>query len=302
MSFCREDDAPPPRKKRATRSTAAEKAAKKTARMERNRIAAQVSRDRKKEHAHHLELRVAELEAELASRTPAAAVFPSPALTLLSLPTPPSSASTELVVGQLKEENESLKTQLALEKIASQSLQIRLSSLEAKFGRLEQLFGRGVPTRSTGVEVLSPRSTRGRPVPAAEAVPPVFDHSLPPSSSSVPSLDFSLDFDFSPPFDLGDFSSSTSSNLDLDLDLAAPHSLDHPDLSRAPGVVDPPVVPQDDLVQAWSDWAAHLDESAFEQQQPPFEPLFEPAQGEEVNFFDFLQQETAAGSAVQAVC
>ncbi|GAA5969037.1 hypothetical protein JCM11641_007448, partial [Rhodosporidiobolus odoratus] len=133
----------PPTKRRAPRSTAAEKAAKKTARMERNRIAAQVSRDRKKNQAQYLETRVAELEAQLAIST-SSVLVPSTA--------PPADDSAS---AQLKEENEALKTQLSLEKRQSQALQIRLSALESKFGRLEQLLSSASP----GVASLGTQAT-----------------------------------------------------------------------------------------------------------------------------------------------
>lgn len=149
----------PPTKKRASRSTASEKAAKKAARMERNRIAAQASRDRKKNHTDYLEGRIADLEAQLAvtTSTPASSVststaltlFPSPPSQQLSVP-PVSVMDSELL--RLKEENASLRTQLELEKLESRGLQIRLSSLEGKFSRLEALL-----TQLSTIEGGAPR-------------------------------------------------------------------------------------------------------------------------------------------------
>ncbi|POY75344.1 hypothetical protein BMF94_1572 [Rhodotorula taiwanensis] len=126
-----------PSKRRAPRSTAAEKQARKVARMERNRIAAQVSRDKKKQQQELLEARIHQLEDELAHRdgTPA----PRAPIELAPVPVPPPTQDPH-EVDQLKEENETLKTQLALEKLHSQSLQIRLAALETKFSRLEQLL------------------------------------------------------------------------------------------------------------------------------------------------------------------
>ncbi|GAA5992656.1 hypothetical protein JCM5350_005613 [Sporobolomyces pararoseus] len=139
---------PPPTKKRASRTTASEKATKKAARMERNRIAAQASRDRKKNYTDHLESRIAELEAQLANSTstPASStsstaltLLPSPPTHFLNLqPLPLGVVDPEVV--RLREENESLRTQLELEKLESKGLQLRLSSLEGKFGRLEKLL------------------------------------------------------------------------------------------------------------------------------------------------------------------
>ncbi|KPV78188.1 uncharacterized protein RHOBADRAFT_50687 [Rhodotorula graminis WP1] len=136
----------PAKKKRAPRSTAAEKQAKKVARMERNRLAAQVSRDKKRQEAELLAKRVAELEAQLVVDSPASSASPSFALpptpASFTAAVPATTTTRDALVERLQDENESLKTQLALEQLQSQSLQIRLSSLEAKFGRLEQLLSR----------------------------------------------------------------------------------------------------------------------------------------------------------------
>ncbi|GAA5907559.1 hypothetical protein JCM6882_004408 [Rhodosporidiobolus microsporus] len=309
----------PATKKRAVRSTAAEKAAKKSARMERNRIAAQVSRDRKKEQTQVLEARVAELEAQLATSSSAAPITPSPSFTLPALPTPSSAAAADpLVVGQLKEENESLRTQLALEKLASQALQIRLSSLEAKFGRLEQLLSGGGVGGATGEvtqqvvvrpeekeqkmveeamdEKESAAFTRGRPVPAAEAVPPVVNHHHqlhldPLSSSSSSSFDFSL----------------PGLQLDFDLDLvpaAASTAVAAPDPLVDQGLplisVDGDVS-SDVLAQAWAEWANQLDPAAFVNQPPVEDHQQHQQAGEDFDLFEFLSQDAAAGSAAVEV-
>ncbi|GAA5828233.1 hypothetical protein JCM11251_002648 [Rhodosporidiobolus azoricus] len=304
-------------KAKRVRSTQQEKNAKKVARMERNRVAAQVSRDRKKQQTEYLAQRVAELEAQLVSGpSPAASISasfstisPSPTFALPALPLPPPTpAADPLLVGQLKEENESLKKQLALEKLASQALQIRLSSLEAKFGRLEQLLsgGFGADVKPAVVKVkqeeqektnveqgakeshsLLPVSTRGRPVPAAEAVPPVLDHDHQHhlSNNNLDHLPSPFDFSLPP-------ASSSGLQLDLNFDLvpavAAPDSL--LDQGALPAV---PEVTQDDLAQAWANWANQLDPSAFVHEQQPVEQQA----GEDFDLFEFLRQDVAAGSA-----
>jgi len=114
-------------------------------------VAAQVSRDKKRQEAELLAKRVAELEAQLVVDSPSTAPSTSSASPSFALPPTPASFTTttlpttststgDALVERLQDENESLKTQLALEQLQSQSLQIRLSSLEAKFGRLEQLL------------------------------------------------------------------------------------------------------------------------------------------------------------------
>ncbi|GJN92206.1 hypothetical protein Rhopal_005236-T1 [Rhodotorula paludigena] len=287
-----EDDQPPAKKKRAPRSTAAEKHQRKVARMERNRVAAQVSRDRKKLQTEFLEARVAELEAQLAGG-PATASSTSPNTlppTPASLPTLPAlPALPDPRTAQLEEENEALKTQLALEKLQSQSLQIRLSALESKFNRLEQLLVQAqstpaakqleqdqahlMPTATT--MELSPRSTRGRPFPAAEAVPPV----VPSPSSFVDDVDSLL-------------------GLQLDLapaaaPVAAPDSLFYPDLSA-------PILGDDVVAQAWADWATQVVLAP----PPSFaaHDLAPPVEGE-FDLFEYLRQDAAAaGPAPAAVC
>ncbi|GAA6053431.1 hypothetical protein JCM3770_005163 [Rhodotorula araucariae] len=265
----------PSKKKRAPRSTAAEKQAKKLARMERNRLAAQVSRDKKKQQAEFLEARIAELEAQVGasggSPSSSAASFtpgltPTPATYTVPLPAPAGTARDALVE-HLQQENESLRTELALEKLQSQSLQIRLGTLEAKFGRLEQLLAPtgSMMTTATVAPTLSPRSTRGRNFPAAEAVPPVV-----PSFANV-DLDALLGLDFG--------LAAARAPIGAPPPVTAPDPLVHPDLG-APDVV----------AQAWADWAGTLDlaESVGAAPEPEFD------------LFEFLRQE-AAGPAVEAV-
>ncbi|GAA5875974.1 hypothetical protein JCM3774_002303 [Rhodotorula dairenensis] len=258
-----------PAKRRAPRSTAVEKQARKVARMERNRIAAQVSRDKKKQQQELLEARIAELEHQLAHNGDGGF---NRALSTRSSPPP----VVTVVDPQLKEENESLKTQLALEKLHSQSLQIRLAALESKFSRLEQLLS----------GQLSPRSTRGRFIPAAEAVLPV------PPVLSEPSTDLSSFAPLGPVHDgslalltpaatatASDFSpfddfAGPAADLDFDLgayvggasDLARDPSLDPGSLFGSTGggsgivgldtgVVSGPLFSSDEVSQAWLDWS-----------------------------------------------
>ncbi|GAA5941280.1 hypothetical protein JCM3775_001530 [Rhodotorula graminis] len=284
----------PAKKKRAPRSTAAEKQAKKVARMERNRLAAQVSRDKKRQEAELLAKRVAELEAQLvvdspaSSASPSFALPPTPASFTAALPAATTTTTTrDALVERLQDENESLKTQLALEQLQSQSLQIRLSSLEAKFGRLEQLLSHA----NTDVQHLSPRSTRGRHFPAAEAVPPVF----PPFASTA--VDVARDHDL----DLG---------LQLDLDALLGLDFGATALDGAPVAAPAPVgdhgpvdhVPDDVVAQAWVDWASGLDLGALEASDPGLAAAPSPPveQEREFDLFEFLRQDAAG--APEAVC
>ncbi|GAA5997327.1 uncharacterized protein JCM10292_000182 [Rhodotorula paludigena] len=274
------DDQPPAKKKRAPRSTAAEKHQRKVARMERNRVAAQVSRDRRKLQTEFLEARVAELEAQLVGG-PATASSTSPS----TLPRTPASFSAlpalpalpDPRTAQLEEENEALKTQLALEKLQSQSLQIRLSALESKFNRLEQLLVQAQSTPANdGDGQLSPRSTRGRPFPAAEAVPPV----LRSPSSLVDDVDSLLGLQL----DLGPAAAP----------VAAPDPLFYPDLSA-------PILGDDVVAQAWADWATQVDLAPA---PPSFaaHDLAPPVDGE-FDLFEYLRQDAAAaGPTAAAVC
>ncbi|BGP36462.1 hypothetical protein JCM10450v2_000362 [Rhodotorula kratochvilovae] len=279
-------DEPRPKKKRAPRSTAAEKQAKKLARMERNRLAAQVSRDKKKQQAEFLEARIAELEAQVggngSSPSSSTASFtpglpPTPASYTLALPA--LAAAPDALVERLQQENESLRTELALEKLQSQSLQIRLSALESKFGRLEQLLTSAGSTTTTAAPpmvkqedaleptttMLSPRSTRGRFFPAAEAVPPVVPSFVGVDLDALLGLDFGLAPAAAP--------------------VAAPDPVVHQDLG-APDIV----------AQAWADWAGTLDLTALPQAEEPVVAAPEP----EFDLFEFLRQD-AAGTAVEAV-
>ncbi|BGP28594.1 hypothetical protein JCM10296v2_000330 [Rhodotorula toruloides] len=264
-SLADDDTAQPPAKKRAPRSTAAEKHARKQARMERNRIAAQVSRDRKKQHTDFLEARVAELEAQLASQSPSTALTPTPPsvkVPLATLPALPPSADP--LVAQLREENESLKTQLALEQLQSQSLQIRLASLETKFGRLERLLSQAA-------------TTRGRSFPAAEAVPPVV-------SSGVSSLGL----------DLAGFDHLA---FPLDSSLPAPDAVGDSLVDPGPAVEADPLFDSSDLVAAWTDWSQSLgglDEATL--------PAIDNEPAADFDLFDFLRQDAAAGTAAEIAC
>ncbi|GAA5837493.1 hypothetical protein JCM5353_001738 [Sporobolomyces roseus] len=237
------DDSPQP-KKRASRSTASEKAAKKSARMERNRIAAQASRDRKKNHTDFLESRISELEQQLAASTSSSSSsfpLPTPPTTRLDqLPLPPLVDSE---VTQLREENASLRTQLELEKMESKGLQLRLASLEGKFGRLEQLFEKLGNTKEEEVTTA-----------IAELVPLTF----PPTSPSS-----STNFDFSLP----DFTSDSLFDSN-------PTSLDNSFTFDAP-LLDPSIVDQ-----AWEDWSSiqqpiNLDVDPLVKQEDSTFDLFE---------------------------
>lgn len=88
-----------------------------------------------------------ELQLATTSSTPSSSVSSSSlhphALSTSLLPSPPTTLlnfGIDPEVIRLREENETLKTKLELEKLASQGLQLRLSSLEGKFGRLEKLL------------------------------------------------------------------------------------------------------------------------------------------------------------------
>ncbi|BGO99226.1 hypothetical protein NBRC10513v2_000330 [Rhodotorula toruloides] len=264
-SLVDDDTAQPPAKKRAPRSTAAEKHARKQARMERNRIAAQVSRDRKKQHTDFLEARVAELEAQLAFQPPSTFLAPTPSsvnLPLAALPALPP--STDPLVAQLREENESLRTQLALEQLQSQSLQIRLSSLETKFGRLERLLSQAA-------------TTRGRPFPAAEAVPSVV-------SSGVSSLGL-------------DFTGFDQLAFPLDSSLPAPDAVGDSLVDPGPALDAGPVFDSNNLVAAWTDWSQSLgglDEATL--------PAIDNEPAADFDLFDFLRQDATAGTAAEIAC
>ncbi|KAK4332132.1 BZIP domain-containing protein [Rhodotorula toruloides] len=271
-SLVDDDTAQPPAKKRAPRSTAAEKHARKQARMERNRIAAQVSRDRKKQHTDFLEARVAELEAQLAFQPPSTFLAPTPSsvnLPLAALPALPP--STDPLVAQLREENESLRTQLALEQLQSQSLQIRLSSLETNRA------GDDRPDDDDGDGQLSPRSTRGRPFPAAEAVPSVV-------SSGVSSLGL-------------DFTGFDQLAFPLDSSLPAPDAVGDSLVDPGPALDAGPVFDSNNLVAAWTDWSQSLgglDEATL--------PAIDNEPAADFDLFDFLRQDATAGTAAEIAC
>ncbi|KDE05420.1 hypothetical protein MVLG_04215 [Microbotryum lychnidis-dioicae p1A1 Lamole] len=127
----------PPTKKRATGTKVSDKIAKKELRMERNRIAAQASRDRKRVHQESLESKIEHLERQLAQALSGSATSsPSRGRSI----TPADSQ-------HLAEENETLKTELETERRQSAALKGRLGALEAKFLRLEGLLAS--PSSST---------------------------------------------------------------------------------------------------------------------------------------------------------
>ncbi|GAA5901614.1 hypothetical protein JCM8208_001556 [Rhodotorula glutinis] len=269
----------PAKKKRAPRSTAAEKQAKKLARMERNRLAAQVSRDKKRQEAELLAKRVAELEAQLVvdspstapstlSASPSFALPPTPASFTTALPTT-TTPTRDVLVERLKDENESLKTQLALEQLQSQSLQIRLSSLEAKFGRLEQLLSHANTGHEHGATEVKHEHDGG------------LDSTAPTAELDLDAL-LGLDFGAAP----------------LDAPVAAPDPVG--DL----GPVDGHHLSDDLVAQAWVDWASGLDLGALEASDSGLAAAAAASvpleQEHEFDLFEFLRQD--AGGAPEAVC
>ena len=152
----------------APRSNMSEKDQRKAARMIRNRRAylrchifcpcamltmrydaeaAQASRDRKKEHTQLLEQRISELEAQLDGDS---SVVRAPSVDSTG------SASAPLITA-LEEENQALRTSLALEQSETTRLRTRLENLETKFGRLESLLAvSSLPPLPTAPPILSP--------------------------------------------------------------------------------------------------------------------------------------------------
>ncbi|SCV68563.1 BQ2448_684 [Microbotryum intermedium] len=144
----------PATKKRAVGTRMGDKIAKKELRMERNRIAAQASRDRKRVHQESLESKIEDLERQLAQALSGSATSsPSRGRSI----TPADSQ-------HLVDENETLRSQLETERRQSAALKGRLGALEAKFLRLERLLS-------------SPSST--------SAAPPVTQTPLPTTSPSI---------------------------------------------------------------------------------------------------------------------
>ncbi|GAA5837366.1 hypothetical protein JCM9279_005664 [Rhodotorula babjevae] len=307
-------DEQPAKKKRAPRSTAAEKQAKKVARMERNRLAAQVSRDKKRQEAELLAKRVAELEAQLVdspatapstsslSASPSFALPPIPASFTTALSTA-TATPRDALVERLQDENESLKTQLALEQLQSQSLQIRLSSLEAKFGRLEQLLSHASDNvheeqaQHGQVQQHEQEGALDSTAPAAQVL-----GSMETDSSRL----VAREDDFSLPRKL-----SRPSFLPLDLDALlgfdfGAASLDAPVAAPDPVVDHGPVagehLPDDLVAQAWVDWASALDPAALEASGPDLALAAAPPppleQEHEFDLFEFLRQDAAP----EAVC
>ncbi|GAA5975850.1 hypothetical protein JCM21900_001491 [Sporobolomyces salmonicolor] len=262
-------ETPPPAKKRAPRSSAAEKTARKLARMERNRIAAQASRDRKRQQNEFLEARVAELEAQLqAAHRHVSPSLSTPFDAPLSLFSPSTSPGDPQQVAQLQEENETLKTQLALEKLQSQSLQIRLSALETKFGRLEQLLVKAAggaegakvePKEQHPMEQEQEKETEQEDKDNSRLVAREVESSLQRKFLLFPFANF-------------DAADTASDPL---------------------GHQDQPLVTDDVLGQAWSDWASGLQLNGLEA---------EPAREQEFDLFEFLRQDAGPASATEAVC
>ncbi|SCZ90571.1 BZ3500_MvSof-1268-A1-R1_Chr1-3g02073 [Microbotryum saponariae] len=145
----------PATKKRATGTKVSDKVAKKELRMERNRVAAQASRDRKRVHQESLESKIEHLERQLAQALSGSATSsPSRGRSI----TPADSQ-------HLADENETLRSKLEIERRQSAALKGRLGALEAKFLRLEGLLAS--PSSSTS------------------GAPPVAHTSLPTTSPSV---------------------------------------------------------------------------------------------------------------------
>ncbi|GAA5821047.1 hypothetical protein JCM10212_006522 [Sporobolomyces blumeae] len=282
------DVAEPQLKKRAPRTSAADKAAKKSARMERNRIAAQASRDRKRNHTEYLESRVADLEAQLEQHATARSSSSSPATnglyTLPLLPTPPthddgSSTADPGEVARLRDENASLRTQLELEKLESQGLKLRLTSLEGKFGRLEALLEKLGTASPTPVSSMTNPGlsadvgeTRGRrdivggggggtvgPTEPEHVVPldpvvPGPTPSYPPSDAVDVNLDLGLDLDLSNNA-LGLFDDAVVGPGTTAMDVVDPPLFDSDPALALAFDFDAPAIDDSTLSQVWSEWS-----------------------------------------------
>ncbi|KAK4055120.1 hypothetical protein OIV83_000400 [Microbotryomycetes sp. JL201] len=174
------------------RLTAAEREQRKEERMERNRRAAQASRDRKKAQQDHLETRIAELEEQLAAAV-------SGQTTIAVRDDVATSATDDDRLTRLEHENNALRLQLSTERAQSAALKARLGSLEAKFSRLEDLLkgdgGAGAPVSL---------DTTAAPSPARPILP-----------SPAPSQPFNFEVDLSPPL-------TTATNLFPSLPTALP--------------------------------------------------------------------------------
>ncbi|KAM0755521.1 hypothetical protein T439DRAFT_320217 [Meredithblackwellia eburnea MCA 4105] len=197
-------DSPRPVKRKRTSHQGESKAAKKEHRMERNRLAAQASRDRKKAQTNHLENRVAELEAQLAleraSRASRSRRSSLSSSTAASTPAPPASLllspSSSLVLSassslSLEDENFTLRSQLQDERVHSAALRSRLSALETKFSRLEQLLSGPalpplppLPSTTTAIATLPSPLPYATPSPSAITSPAFSSSSVSPVANA----------------------------------------------------------------------------------------------------------------------
>ncbi|GAA5896916.1 bZIP transcription factor [Sporobolomyces salmoneus] len=293
-------DAPATKRRAPTRTSASEKAAKKSARMERNRIAAQASRDRKKNHTEYLESRIAELEAQLQQSTNNSISTPSSASpSSLGLPLPPllPSPPTHLVslidpeVMRLREENESLRTQLELEKLESKGLQLRLSSLEGKFCRLEKLFERLGTTSETDVApaFFEPTSSTSSSLAAIPGISHL-DNSNESSHELVnPFLHNTLDFPLLFDDDNNNASIPTSS-----ADFTSDPLFDSNPSSLTNSINDgfsfeAPIIDGSTLNEAWSNWASSITVD---------QPVVQEESSATFDLFEFLKREEGQGSEI----
>ncbi|GAA5965730.1 hypothetical protein JCM10213_005215, partial [Rhodosporidiobolus nylandii] len=83
--------------------------------------------------------------------------------------------------------------------------------------------------------------------------------------------------------------------LALDLGALAPNAAPDSFVDQNLGAADA----QDDLAQAWADWANGLDAGSFEQPQPR---QVCGTTGEEFDLFGFLRQDAAMGAAAEVGC
>jgi len=120
-----------------------DKASRKAARMERNRQAAQISRDRKKAHTEELEVKTSALQSR---------IFELEQLLARNKPAPPVDDSR---LSLLEQENSTLRTELAQEQTARNALQGRLDGLESQF----TLLLSALQSRPVSSGASSPRSS-----------------------------------------------------------------------------------------------------------------------------------------------
>lgn len=160
--------------------------------------AAQASRDRKKEHTQLLEIRVAELEAQLHSSGSGSSSNASASTSTkrrrtqtqirAPLSPPPSSSSSSSrgespQVAHLEDENQSLRQQLCSAQEESTNLRNRLESLEAKFGMMEHYMTSQV-RRSGDVKLPSPQD---QDPPITFSLLPAFEPTFSFAQSTSPS-------------------------------------------------------------------------------------------------------------------